>query len=159
MAKPYDHTMWKDATQTGILLGGIGIDYSIKKHRDNYNGYVWFKKRLTLEGGYFGILTYVPVHGGITYADPYNGGMVYGFDTMHYDSSGYPINDLGWLRRQCEIMASGIKQAAKVEEKYLRETDQNKKADLAQTVIDVCSDEEFSGHSIGVMMNLMTGEI
>lgn len=40
--------------------------------------------RLVAESGYDGLLRYVPVHGGITYAaESANGQMVYGFDCAH----------------------------------------------------------------------------
>lgn len=84
-----------------------------------YNGYVAFPTRPTVEQGYDGILTYVPVHGGITFADQFDEGMVYGFDTGHCDSDKVPRTDVEWVKKQIRLMIAGIKEAAKVEKQYL----------------------------------------
>ena len=62
--------------------------FSIVQHStlNHYCGYVRFPKKPVREMGYNGILTYVPVHGGITFADSgKDGSMVYGFDCGHCD--------------------------------------------------------------------------
>lgn len=47
--------------------------------------------RMFAESGYGGLLRYVPVHGGITYAEQSeNGQMVYGFDCAHYGDETNP---------------------------------------------------------------------
>lgn len=47
--------------------------------------------RLVAESGYDGLLRYVPVHGGITYAaESETGQMVYGFDCMHVGDETNP---------------------------------------------------------------------
>jgi len=65
-----------------------GLVFSIVKHSTlgHYCGYVRFPKRPVKEKEYGGILTYVPVHGGITYAkESEDGSIVYGFDCAHCD--------------------------------------------------------------------------
>ena len=81
------------------------------------NGYVVFKKRPTIETGYDGILTYVPVHGGITFAcEQKDGTMVYGFDTLHFDSHEKPRTDKNWVKGQIKVMLAGIKKPPKLNE-------------------------------------------
>jgi len=61
-------------------------------------GYVRFPERPVKERTYHGILTYVPVHGGITYADQKDGGMVYGFDCGHAGDEERPeTKDPEWV--------------------------------------------------------------
>lgn len=121
-----------------------------------YNGYVLFKEKPISDPEYGGILTYVPVHGGITYAHTDELGTVYGFDTAHGSSGDRPIEDLRWIRKQCRVMIKAIKVAEKLEIKYLGERDKRKRAEIAQQVRDVAAGEELS---FGVMINLLTGEI
>lgn len=120
------------------------------------NGYVLFPQRPVRELGYGGILNYVPVHGGITYAEKEGRGMVYGFDTAHAHSESVTRHDPEWVRGQCQIMASGIMQAAKVEARYLRCISQQGKAKLAQTVLDINPDEEAN---FGTMINILSGKL
>jgi hypothetical protein len=67
-----------------------GVQYSIVRHErlNHYCGYCRFIERPVREVGYKGILTYVPVHGGITYANEDEDGMVYGFDCAHAGDEG-----------------------------------------------------------------------
>jgi len=120
------------------------------------NGYVFFPKRPVREYGYDGILTYVPVHGGITYAEPYKKGMVYGFDTLHCNSNEYPRLDKEWLISQCKIMIKGILKAAEVEDKYLRCKTNNGKAKHCEYVMEVQPEME---RSFGVNINLLSGKL
>ena len=94
-----------------------------KDHPDmvGLNGYAIFPKRLTVESGYSGVLTYVPVHGGITLAEELKDGrMIYGFDTGHCDSDEFPRRDPDWILGQCRAMVDGVKAAAKIEARYLK---------------------------------------
>ena len=111
------------AVETGTFtLGKLKVEYWICPSPSyagpRYNGYVCFPKRPTQETGYNGLLTYVPVHGGITYAEADDTGMVYGFDTMHDRSEQYPITDPKWIKAQCEVMARGVLLAAELEPEY-----------------------------------------
>jgi len=104
-----------------------GLVFSIVVHtRGHFCGYVRFPKRPVRERGYEGILTYVPVHGGITYAEGgKDGSMVYGFDCAHLDdwSKSNPQGKK-WtveeVEKEVEKMAIGIKLAAKYEKRYLQ---------------------------------------
>jgi len=120
------------------------------------NGYIVFKKRPVREYGYNGILSYVPVHGGITYADESNIGMVYGFDTAHHNSHEFPRDDNHWIKGQIEIMLKGIKRAAEVENKYLRCVSNKGKAKHCQYVADAAPDQEMG---FGAMINMLSGEL
>jgi hypothetical protein len=109
-----------------------GLTFSIADCRGHhFCGYVRFPARPLKEPGYHGIASYVPVHGGITFAeqDP-DGSMVYGFDCAHADDDENPVRrDMGWLMAECERMAEGIIEAAKVEDFYLlAEGDNDKRA-------------------------------
>ena len=122
-----------------------------------FNGYVVFPKRPVRETDYLGILTYVPVHGGITYAEPYNEGMVYGFDTAHCDSDKFPIADREWIRQQIEIMIAGILKAQEVEAKYLKALTNKTKAKYAQQVLDITTEPHYS--NFGMNINLLAGRL
>ena len=130
------------------------VDYS-----GSLNGYARFPKRPLVEDGYDGIATYVPVHGGITYAEQTDDGFVYGFDTKHYNSDKHPINDPEWIKGQCAILVAGIKQAAKVERKYLTAKRQETKAKHAQTVLDVADEPGAGLDNFGVMLNVLAGDL
>ena len=61
--------------------GNLSVVHTSMGH---YCGYCRLP-RLVAESGYDGLLCYVPVHGGITYAaESENGQMVYGFDCGHF---------------------------------------------------------------------------
>ncbi len=122
------------------------------------NGYVAFPKKPVIENGYSGLLTYVPVHGGITYASQGKLGMVYGFDTAHSDSEKFPRNDKEWIKKQCKKMIDGILMAKKVEKKYLTAKNQKTKAKYAQMVLDTDKDKE-NQHNFGIGINVLSGEV
>ena len=89
-----------------------------------YNGYFIAKPEVQFKSveksGYDGILAYVNVHGGITYAKQLKDGCwIYGFDTVHHDSDQFPCNDLEWIKKELAIMIQSIHIAQKVEEEYM----------------------------------------
>ena len=149
----------RNIIETGTI---DGFEYWIAKFPSDYkgellNGYVVFPKRPVRELSYDGILTYVPVHGGITYAREYDGGMVYGFDTGHCDSHEFPINDKEWIKGQIKTMSLGILKASEVERNYLRCTTNQGKAKQAQAVQDVGAPEHRQ--NFGVNINLLSGKL
>lgn len=105
------------------------------------NGYIHFKRRPLIEEGYCGIATYVPVHGGITYAREDDTGIVYGFDTLHCDSEKEPRTDKEWIKKQIKLMLLGILEAKKVEKKYLTSKSNKVKAKLCQQVLNIDKDK------------------
>ena len=124
------------------------------------NGYCQFPERPTIETGYDGILTYVPVHGGITYAEEKDGAMVYGFDTAHFNSEEFPCMDLDWIKGQVAVMVAGIRKAAEVEEAYLLARTNEAKAEHAQQVLDIAgADGPEGGMPFGATINLLGGEL
>ena len=125
--------------------------------REGLNGYVAFPKRPTIETGYMGILIYVPVHGGITYANKCKFGMVYGFDTVHSDSDKYPRNDKKWIKKQIKKMIEGILMAKKVEKKYLTAKTEKEKTKYAQMVLDTDKEKE-NQYNFGIGINMLSGK-
>lgn len=121
------------------------------------NGYIVFEKKPVREDSYNGILTYVPVHGGITYCshDPY--GSVYGFDTAHCDSNNFPIHNIKWIKKQISVMLEGIKRATKVEAKYLRCISNKGKAKHCEYVQKAGESEQRL--NFGVSINLLSGQL
>lgn len=101
---------------------------------DALNGYIVFPKCPVRESDYNGILTYVPVHGGITFCHHYPEGTMYGFDTLHHDSHEYPRTDKTWIKEQISIMLKAILVAARVEKNYLKAITNKGKAKWAQMV-------------------------
>ena len=155
MTRTNNQYIKKQAVQIGFIEG---YEYWIVKApmEDAFNGYVVFPKRPVREMGYGGILTYVPVHGGITYAKEDKLGMVYGFDTLHYYSEKCPRKDRAWIRKQCRIMLQGILKAKEVEAKYLKCLTNKGKAKYAQQVLDINPNEEMN---FGTCLNLLSGKV
>lgn len=139
------------------------VDISDKATRlydktEAYNGYIIFPERPVLEEESKGILTYVPVHGGITYAEQKSDGMVYGFDTLHNDSAKFPRGNKGWIKKQISKMLKGILKAVEVEAKYLSAKTEVAKAKYAQCVLD--TDREKENHSnLGINLNILAGKL
>ena len=123
---------------------------------EGLNGYVVFPKRPVREPGYDGILAYVPVHGGITYAEADDLGMVYGFDTAHYDSDEFPRYDHDWVKGQIKVMLDGIKKAAEIEDKYLACKTNKGKAKHCDAVRAVAPETKLG---FGAMINFMSGKL
>lgn len=113
-----------------------GLTFSIVQHPSmkHYCGYVRFPKGPVREKGYGGILTYVPVHGGITYAEESeDGSIVYGFDCAHNGdwSETFPYGHkwmLEEVEKEVEKMATAIQVIAKYERRYLRNISNKGKA-------------------------------
>lgn len=137
-----------------------------------YNGYIYFKKKPVKEPGYNGILNYVPVHGGITFAEPRtifkivgdkkelvaSRGMAYGFDTAHSHSGKFPISDVDWIKKEIAIMLKGIQLASKLEDEYLlAEGDNQKRAEIVQPILDLHSEGEEL--PFGALLNLLGGQL
>lgn len=130
-----------------------------------YTGYCRFAARPLIEEGYEGIATYVPVHGGITYAKEDEYGMVYGFDCLHAeDAYNDDLKDIDWLMQECENMARGIQIAAFYEQHYLDTEDDNQ---LRAEVIDqmhyetrnVGLDTTIVYDNPDVLLNILSGEL
>lgn len=104
----------------GLQYGIVHSDSPIPGWPRHHCGYVAFPKRPVSEKGYGGLLTYVPVHGGITYAQEFtDGSMVYGFDCAHAgDESNPNTSDLTWLRSECLKLGLGVALAAEFEVAY-----------------------------------------
>ena len=122
----------------------------------SYNGYVVFPKRPVKQREYEGILNYVPVHGGITYANYDKLGMVYGFDTNHYNSDNFPKEDFKWIKQQCEIMIEGILIASDVEKEYHKSKSNKEKTEYIQKVADINPTNDLG---FGAMLNLLSGKL
>ncbi len=144
--------------EQAIEIGEIsGYEYWIVPAPiEGLNGYVMFPKKPVRESGHNGILSYIPVHGGITYAEHDNTGSVYGFDTSHCDSKEFPRYEKSWIKSQCEIMLKGILRAAEVESKYLRCISNKGKAKYCDYVRSIAPDTELG---MGAMLNLLSGKL
>lgn len=123
--KNISETTKKKEVETRKEWNNDNLKLSVLWVRDHYCGYVWFPKRPVREQGYNGILTYVPVHGGITYAEIEGKGMKYGFDCAHsgdwvsYNPSGHKWT-LEEVVAETEKMSRAIQLIAKYEKRYLR---------------------------------------
>lgn len=121
------------------------------------NGYACFPAKPVKEPDYDGILSYIPVHGGITYAHHDELGSVYGFDTGHIDSDYVQRIDSTWIFSQCEVMIRAIKLAATLEDQYLlAEGDNAKRAEICQQICDI---QPSQSQHMGVMLHLLGGQL
>jgi hypothetical protein len=133
------------------------------------NGYVRFPKRPVRERGYDGLLAYVPVHGGITYAKaephqyPESRSMVYGFDCAHAgDEARECCQDPEWVREEAIRMGKAILLAKKYERRYLRNTTNKGKAKVIDEYLAECREaglESSTVWSFGAMLNILGGEL
>ena len=124
-------------------------------------GYVRFPKKPVKEDGYNGILTYVPVHGGITYAHSNEDGMVYGFDCAHSGDEDNPdVRDTSWLKGQCRLMVNSIALAAEFEDRYLLATGDNaERAAIITEFEEKLGTEVNMSNNFGVMLNVLCGRL
>lgn len=122
-----------------------------------YCGYAVFKPRPVVEPGMKGIITYVPVHGGITFMVEDQSGAVYGFDTCHYNSSNFPNRDKNWIKWQIQVMIEGIKLAAQLEPEYLAaDLDNSRKAEIIDRLRALVPEEELNFMTI---LNALSSEL
>jgi hypothetical protein len=131
---------------------------------DALNGYVAWPKRhgpkLPMETG--GIIQYIPVHGGVTYALKDSFATVWGFDTMHAGSPGVERTNSDWIRFQCHLLHHGLQVAEGLWPKFRRERDVHKRAEMAQALFDI---EPAASGGLGdrlgftALLNLLTGKI
>ena len=130
----------------------------------HYCGYVVFPARFTVEDGYNGLLTYVPVHGGITFAEERaDKSMAYGFDCNHCDDAGKDIlRDRDWLVAECERMAIGIVAAKQCEQDYLLSADSEAKSAVIRKyhehVSTLGADFDLQDN-FGAMIRVFCGEL
>jgi hypothetical protein len=142
--------------------GACVVQHSILGH---LCGYVRFNKRPVIEKEYGGILSYVPVHGGITYAkESKNGSMVYGFDCAHCDDENNPnCKDANWVLKEAINMGLAILIAKKHERKYLAVDGFPKKR--AKIIDCFHLETKKSGvvfdiqDNFGAMINLLSGQL
>jgi len=137
--------------------------YLVKQRMGHWCGYCQFPKRPVIEQGYDGILTWVPVHGGITFADEYpEGVMVYGFDCAHAGDEDNPkVSDEAWLRSEAERLATNIQAVVKYEERYLLAETDKKKADVLEEYLNEVGSNAHSlvndDVNFGAMIGLLCG--
>lgn len=171
-AKEEEMTDWTsvlDAKPIKRWRGNNGIEYALVFFAHfgsgHYCGYACFPKRPVIEQGYGGILTYVPVHGGITFAEETcDGHMVYGFDCMHADDE---LNELTrdevWLTAETERMAIGIQYAAQYEKRYLLARDSTERAKILDEYHDKLAQTEGIEFDVrdnfGALLNLLCGQL
>jgi len=143
-----------------------GVRFHLVKHpAGHYCGYCVFPERLVKEQGDSGLLTYVPVHGGITYAEETEEGrMVYGFDCAHAGDECDPrCTDELWLTHETETMAGAILIAAKHEEAYLQAGNNDAKAAAIRAFLDetveVLERDLVVTDNFGAMINLVFGKL
>ena len=130
------------------------------------NGYVKFPKNPLREQNYGGIATYVPVHGGITYAD---GKGTFGFDTLHCTDStpsrrGHSgekgkIWTLEEVKKETEKMARGLLLAKKYERRYLRCISSKGKAKVVDEYHKELGEQFDVTDNLGAMLNCLCGEL
>ena len=151
------------------VAGGVmdGTRWAICKHpmfdcpsmplEFGYNGYAIFDKRPVREMSYGGLLVYVPVHGGITYAqEAEDGTMAYGFDTGHCDSGMFPICDLGWVKCQIDVMIRAIRLCAELEPEYLLSATNKERAPICGKVLALQPGQPMS---MGAMLAVLGGNL
>lgn len=125
-----------------------------------FNGYITYPKRPLKETGYNGIASYIPVHGGLTYANTNEDGtFTYGFDTSHCYSNEFPNTDIDWIKSQIKVIYDGISICKKLENKYLlAEGDNDKRAKIVQKIYDA-GKQNNKGYPFNVSIKLLSGNL
>lgn len=129
-----------------------------------FTGYCRFASKPVLEDHYRGMLTYVPVHGGITYACHQAGVSTYGYDTNHSGDEGNPIlRNTEWLEHQAWVMATGIRVASRYEPEYLRVAAPTCRAALVdryhREMAKRVGAEFLMFNNLGAMLNVLSGRL
>lgn len=130
----------------------------------HYCGYVQFPKPFLQEEYYYGIVQYVPVHGGVTLMihNPDNS-VTYGFDCAHAGDGTDPnTHDLSWLHNECEKMAQCLALAADgYEQAYLQSQDDQSRAEVIDAYHERLKDlnvaEFVLTDNFNAMINVMFG--
>lgn len=125
-----------------------------------FNGYCHFPVCPTVAPGRDGILSYVTVHGGMTFFQEWqDGSMTYGFDTAHFNSEelGPLLDDLEWLMAECERMAYGIKVAARFEPYYLKARTNKAKARVLDRMTQFMHLDVYD--NTGVILKILGGDL
>jgi hypothetical protein len=114
----YENESVEKWEKDGLRFYLLKVDLNSTFMKPYYCGYARFSERPVKEGS---ILSYVPVHGGITLEQTDDqGGMIYGFDCAHASDFEDPrTRDIGWLKEECERMARAIIIASEYEDEYL----------------------------------------
>ena len=141
-----------------------GLTLSIlRMKRGHLCGYVRFPSRPVREIGYKGILAFVPVHGGITYAsEEDDGSMVYGFDCSHAgDWSPHDTSGKNWTEGEAETetrnMASGIRHAIPFEARYLLAANGEERASVLDEYTETHGISFDVSDSFGAMIGVLGG--
>lgn len=125
-------------------------------------GYVRFPRRPLLTDGYNGAATYIPVHGGITFAKEDEAGYVYGFDCGHFGDDRDPnCQDIEWVFSEVDKMAGAILllRSGGFERRY-RQCSTNKGKGKVLTEYEEALGYRIDVHdNFGVMINLLSGEL
>lgn len=127
-------------------------------------GYALFPQRPVQQQSYNGILTYVPVHGGITYAQMHPEGMIYGFDCNHADDMDKgEWSSVDNVLAESKRMHQGIQLAANYESRYLAaDGDSSARALVLDEYHKKC--HELGLHFVltdnfGAMINVLSGQL
>lgn len=154
----------KDGAMLSVILQDDG----------HYCGYVRFAKRPVVERGYDGFVTYIPVHGGITFArGSENGSMVYGFDCAHAgDWVSYCPSGHKWTEDEVvvetEKLLRNFQLGLKYEKRYLgkysrkgRYLRKNTVRERAKILDEYMREADGTGimDNFGVLINLFTGQL
>lgn len=108
-----------------------GVCFFLYYHAElnHYCGYARFASRPLIGRGFDGFATYIPVHGGISFAREEEGTVTYGFDCSHLgDERVANLRDPEWLRAECERLAKAIRLAHPFERDYLEAITNKQKA-------------------------------
>jgi hypothetical protein len=129
---------------------------------DALNGYVAFPKRSAPrvpKNTTGNIVQYIPVHGGITWARKDSFMAVWGFDTVHWRSEHQPRTDRDWIRANCWILYRGLVLAGSLWPEF-RRASQQRRAELAQQVIDLVEEQPLSENlGFEALINTLIGRV
>lgn len=166
---PEDHEFCvKTWEKDGVTLSLLKSNRSLMNH---YCGYVRLPKnpfkgnKRTYDTGftveYDGIVRYVPVHGGVTYAKSEDdGSIVFGFDCNHLnDDENGRLSDIDWLTNHCEQFGRWLLIAASFEDRYIDATDNTSRADVLDEMQESFGVPFGENNDIMTMFRVMAGSL
>ena len=140
-------------------------DFAKYLHDGYFTGYARFKDKLfkgyykKKKPNYLGFLTYIPVHGGITYAKKDEYGYVYGFDCVHSGDEDNPnLKDINYIAKQCELLGDMLFYCKEHKDKYDKANTNQEKSIIIQDFIEKFPQAEQK-LNFGALINLIGGKI
>lgn len=133
-----------------------GLPCSFLQHDMGHKcGYARFPAEFPIDDYNVGVMKFVPVHGGITYAKrDKDGTVIFGFDAAHDNSPPHEEQTDEWLTKQCRVMIQGVRMAPTLNPEFAKAETPEERGKVADKVCGLARDQQMN---FGSMIWLMAG--